>query len=245
MALSASTGALAKCLPMAGLQPGIIRAALPAEGSVRLTYLGHSSFLIETPGGVTAVTDYNGVNRPPLPPDIVTMNNAHGTHYTDFIRPEIDEVLRGWDPAGGMASHDLVFDDLRVWNVPTNVRQGTGTRYNGNSIFVFEAGGLCIAHLGHLHHVLTETHLADLGEIDVLLVPVDGGLTMAQEYMLQVIEQIDPTVVVPMHYFTLGSLDRFLALIRDRYDPVLLDEPSVVLSRLTLPYRKVLVLPGQ
>ncbi len=243
LAVTASTGAIAKCLPMAGLQPGIILAALPAEGSVRLTYLGHSSFLIETPGGVSAVTDYNGVNRPPTPPDIVTMNNAHSTHYTDFVRPEIDEVLRGWDPAGGMAAHDLIVEDLRVWNVPTNVRQGTGTRYNGNSIFVFEAGGLCIAHLGHLHHVLTEVHLAELGEIDVLLVPVDGGMTMAQEYMLEVIDQIDPDVVVPMHFFTLGSLDRFLRLIQDRYDPVIVDEPSVVLSRLTLPYRKVLVLP--
>ncbi len=243
--MATSFGAVAKCLPMAGLQPGIIRAALPAEGSVRLTYLGHSSFLIETPGGVTAVTDYNGVNRPPTPPDVVTMNNAHGTHFTDFIRPEIDEVLRGWDPAGGMAVHDLTVDDLRIWNVPTNVRQGGGTRYNGNSIFVFEAGGLCIAHLGHLHHVLTEVHLAELGEIDVLLVPVDGGLTMAQEYMLQVIDQIGPTVVVPMHFLTYGSLERFLGLIRDRYDPVFFEEPVVVLSRPNLPYRKVLVLPGR
>ena len=243
--MAGNAGAAAKCLPMAGLAPGIIRAALPGEGSVRLTYLGHSSFLIETPGGVTAVTDYNGVNRPPVPPQIVTMNNAHGTHFTDFIRPEIQEVLRGWDPDGGMAAHDLILRDLRVWNVPTNVRQGAGTRYNGNSIFVFEAGGLCIAHLGHLHHVLTDVHLAELGEIDVLLVPVDGGMTMAQEYMLEVIDQIDAPLVIPMHFFTFGSLDRFLFLIRDRYDTVIAEEPSVVLSRLNLPYRKVLVLPGR
>lgn len=244
LVLAASPGAAAKCLPIAGLQPGVIRAALPAEGSVRLTYLGHSSFLIETPGGVTAVTDYNGVNRPPRPPDIVTMNNAHGTHYTDFIRPEIRHVLRGWDPGGGLASHDLIERDLRVWNVPTNVRQGAGTRYNGNSIFVFEAGGLCIAHLGHLHHVLTDTHLAELGQIDVLLVPVDGGLTMSHAYMLEVIAQIDPPVVIPMHVFAPGSLNRFLSLIAGRYDPIMADEPSVLLSRLTLPYRKVLVFPG-
>ncbi len=245
LAVAASTGAAAKCLPIAGLPSGIIRAASPAEGSVRLTFLGHSSFLIETPGGVTAVTDYNGVNRPPGPSDIVTMNNAHGTHFTDFIRPEIDDVLRGWNPDGGMAVHDVVRRDLRVWNVPTNVRQGTGTRYNGNSIFVFEAGGLCIAHLGHLHHVLTEEHLAELGAIDVLLVPVDGGLTMAQEYMLEVIDQIGAPVVIPMHFFNPGSLERFLSLMRSRYEPIFTEEPSVVLSRLTLPYRKVLVLPGR
>lgn len=245
LAVAASTGAVAKCLPIAGLPPGIIHAALPAEGSVRLTFLGHSSFLIETPGGVSAVTDYNGVNRPPSAPNVVTMNNAHGTHFTDFIRPEIGDVLRGWNPDGGMAIHDVIHGDLRIWNVPTNVRQGGGTRYNGNSIFVFEAGGLCIAHLGHLHHVLTEVHLAELGAVDVLLVPVDGGLTMAQEYMMEVIEQIDAPVVIPMHYFAAGSLERFLFLIESRYDPVFMEEPSVVLSRLTLPYRKVLVLPGR
>ncbi len=236
--------AAAKYLPIAGLQPGIVRVAQPGDGTVRLTYLGHSSFLIETPGGATAVTDFNGVNRPAAPPDVVTMNNAHSSHYTDFIRPEIERVLRGWDPAGGMAVHDVTHRDLRIWNVPTNVRQGGGTRYNGNSIFVFEAAGLCIAHLGHLHHVLTDQHLAALGEVDVLLVPVDGGLTMAHGDMLQVIDQIRAPLVIPMHFVAFGSLQRFLTLIGDRYDVLVAEEPTVTLSRLTLPYRKVLVLPG-
>ena len=143
-----------------------------------------------------------------------------------------------------MAIHDHKIKDLRVWNLPTNVREFGNVRYNGNSIFVFEIADLCVAHLGHLHHLLTDEDLGVLGQIDVLLVPVDGGMTMAQEYMLEVIDQIDPAVVVPMHFFTYGSLQRFLALIRNRYEPILLEEPSIVLSRLTLPYRKVLVLPG-
>ncbi|MHC4816257.1 MAG: MBL fold metallo-hydrolase, partial [Planctomycetota bacterium] len=82
MLFGAPGAAYAKCLPIAGLERGFIKAALPAAGSVRLTYLGHSSFLIETPGGATVVTDYNGFIRPPAAPDIVTMNNAHETHYT-------------------------------------------------------------------------------------------------------------------------------------------------------------------
>ncbi|MGH6944206.1 MAG: MBL fold metallo-hydrolase, partial [Geminicoccaceae bacterium] len=149
--------ARAQCFPVAdrptGILPAALReAALPVAGSVRLTFLGHASFLIETAGGATAVTDYNGYIKPPRTPDIVTMNNAHATHYTDFVEPEIKHVLRGWDPDGGMASHDLTYRDLHVRNVPTNVRdQGGGVRYNGNSIFVFEVADLCIAHLGHLH----------------------------------------------------------------------------------------------
>jgi hypothetical protein len=76
----------AGCLPVASLAPPMLPAAFvlaeaPAAGTVRLTFLGHASFLIESPGGVAAVTDWNGINRPPFLPDIVTMNNAHPLHY--------------------------------------------------------------------------------------------------------------------------------------------------------------------
>ena len=243
MSFAVAGDALAKCLPIAGLQRGFIRAALPAAGSVRLTYLGHSSFLIETSHGASAVTDYNGAVRPPELPDIVTMNNAHTTHYTDYVEPGIKFALRGWDPGGGVAVHDLVHEDLSVWNVTTNVREFGGVRYNGNSIFVFEAADLCIAHLGHLHQVLSDEHLEELGLIDVLLVPVDGTYTLAQEIMLRVIDQIGAPVIIPMHYFGGSSLTRFLALVEGRYKVRFAETSSVILSRLGLPYRTVLVMP--
>src|SRR5918994_5055062 len=136
--------AMASCFPVAqvpaGIQPIALQpAALPDQGEVRLSFLGHSSFLIETPGGVSAITDYNGTVRASEAPDIVTMNNAHSTHYTDFVEPGVKHILRGWGEDGGMAVHDLTEGDLHVRNVPTNVREyGGGARYNGNSIFVFE-----------------------------------------------------------------------------------------------------------
>lgn len=242
--LGFSTGAAAKCLPIAGGEARFIPASLPAKGSVEITYVGHSSFLIETPEGASVVTDYNGVNRPEEPPSVVTMNNAHTTHYTDFPDPEIDLVLRGWDPAGGTAIHEETYRDLMIWNVPTNVRSYGGVRYNGNSIFIFKVAELCIAHLGHLHHVLSDKHLAELGLIDVLMVPVDGGFTLNQDEMFQVIQQISPSVVIPMHYFGGASLARFVALVGERYDVVYNETPNITLSRLNLPYRKLIVLPG-
>ena len=247
--LAWSGAALASCLPIAASPPEIVPAAfqttaLPAAGNVRLTFLGHSSFLIETPGAATVVTDYNGYVRAPEPPDVVTMNNAHSTHYTDYIEPEIEVVLRGWDPDGGVAEHDVTHRDLRIRNVPTNVRELGGARYNGNSIFVFEVASLCIAHLGHLHHVLTDVHLGELGMIDVLLVPVDGSYTMAQELMVEVIEQIRPPVIVPMHYFGSSTLRRFLGLIGERYEVDFREQPTITLSRDNLPYNQVIVLPG-
>ena len=236
--------AAAKCLPIAQNRAAVIPAALPQEGTVRLSFLGHSSFLIETAEGVTAVTDYNGYIPTPTTPDVVTMNNAHDTHYTDFPDKDIKLVLRGWDPKNGMAAHDHSLRDLRIWNVPTNVRDFAGVRYNGNSIFVFETADLCIAHLGHLHHVLSDVHLGELGVIDVLLVPVDGAFTMGQDLMVEVIRQIGAPVVIPMHYFDASTLRRFLLLMKGRYKIDVREEPTVVLSRLTLPYRTVLVLPG-
>ena len=190
------------------------------------------------------MTDFNGMILPPQTPDIVTMNNAHSTHFTDYVDPAVKHVLRGWDPKGGVALHDVTHLDMHVRNVPTNVRDFGGVRTNGNSIFVFEVADMCIAHLGHLHHVLTDVHLAELGMIDVLLVPVDGSFTMAQELMVEVIEQILPAVIIPMHYFGPSTLNRFLSLIGDRYEVELMQLPVVALSRPTLPYRKVLVLPG-
>src|SRR6516165_10665689 len=169
--------------------PVRLAAAVP-DGVVAITFLGHASFLIESPAGVRIVTDYNDAIRAPETPDIVTMNNAHPTHYSDSVDPGVKYVLRGWDPAGGVAHHQLEYRDVRVHNVPTNVREFGGTRYNGNSIFVFDTAGICIAHLGHLHHTLTATHLAELGSIDVVMVPVDGVWTLNQTDMIEVLRQI-------------------------------------------------------
>src|ERR1700760_880518 len=76
-------GARAGCSPIADAAPRAIRAAGGAD-AVSITFLGHASFLIESPGGVRVVTDYNGINVPVDPPDIATMNHAHSTHYTDY-----------------------------------------------------------------------------------------------------------------------------------------------------------------
>src|SRR5438477_7436054 len=96
--------------PTVSRQPLVWRAAL-APTEVDLTFLGHASFLIRSPEGVTAVTDFNGVHRPRFTPDIVTMNNAHSTHYTDHPDEGIKYVLRGWDPAGAMAVHNVTYKD--------------------------------------------------------------------------------------------------------------------------------------
>jgi L-ascorbate metabolism protein UlaG (beta-lactamase superfamily) len=222
------------------------RAAAQPEKSVAITFLGHASFLVESSEGVRIVTDYNDMVGAPVTPDIVTMNNAHPTHYSDATPPGVKYVLRGWDPAGGVAAHRLEYRDVRVHNVPTNLRELGATRYNGNSIFVFEVAELCIAHLGHLHHTLTETHLAELGAIDIVMVPVDGAWTLNQEDMFTVLQQIKPAIVIPMHVFTAATLDRFLARAAERYQVRRMTGPSILVSRADLPAEpEIRVLPGR
>lgn len=234
----------AGCFPVAQTPARLWQAALPAGAAVRLTFLGHSSFLIESAGGVTAVTDFNGYMRPPLTPDIVTMNNAHSTHFTPSPDPAIRHVLRGW-ARSGPAEHDLVIEDMRVRNVPTAVHGRSGEQALGNSMFVFEVADLCIAHLGHLHHALLPGQLAELGQIDVVLVPIDGAYTMSQKEMLEVLHQIGAPLAIPMHYFGPSVLGRFLELAGPRWQIEVNDAPEIVLARTLLPrHPTIMVLPG-
>jgi L-ascorbate metabolism protein UlaG (beta-lactamase superfamily) len=242
-----ASAAQAACTGVVAGRLGPIRlAAAVPEGAVSITFLGHASFLIESPGGVRIVTDYNDMIRAPATPDIVTMNNAHPTHYSEAVEPGVKYVLRGWDPAGGVASHRLEYRDVRVRNVPTNVREFGGTRYNGNSIFVFEVADLCIAHLGHLHHTLTGAHLAELGTIDVVMVPVDGAFTLNQDEMIEVLHQVSPKIAIPMHIFSQASLEKFLTRAGGLFAVRRETGPAIVLSRADLPQiAEILVLAGR
>jgi L-ascorbate metabolism protein UlaG (beta-lactamase superfamily) len=137
-----------------------------------------------------------------------------------------------------------------VWirNVTTNIRGGFGMsatiQRDMNSMFVFEVAGLCIAHLGHLHHPLTPDHLKALGRIDVILAPVDGRMTLNIDDMVGVLRDIGAPLVIPMHYFGQSTLARFVGRLEEHYAVELSDVSSVHLSRSTLPARPtVLILP--
>ena len=209
--------------------PAAFRVAQLKSDQVRITYVGHSTFLLESPRVVRIATDYNDYVRPPVLPDIVTMNHAHSTHYTDHPDPGIPHVLRGWaEERGKPVRHDVQVKDVRVRNVPTNIRDwGGGTERHGNSIFVFEIANLCIAHLGHLHHTLNQQQLNDIGRIDAVLVPVDGSYTLDLDGMVEVLEGLKAPLMIPMHYFSVFTLNRFLDRMREKFDVEFSDTPSI------------------
>ncbi len=226
--------------------PVVYRPAALEKNEVRLTFVGHSTFLIESPAGVKIATDYAGYSGGVLP-DVVTMNHAHESHYTDYPDPQIKYVLRGWNPNGGHAEHDLVVQDVHIRNVPTNIRRwyGGGTEEFGNSIFIFEVAGLCIGHLGHLHHELTDQQLGQIGQLDVVLAPVDGSYTLDLPGMVNVLKALHARLVIPMHYFGAGTLQRFLDGMSNDFEVRTNEAPTIVLSRAHMPDKpQILVLPG-
>lgn len=226
--------------------PATVRLAALNADQVRLSYIGHSTFVIESPQLVRIATDYNDYVRAPVLPDIVTMNHAHTTHYTDNLEPGIKYVLRGWAEDEKPARIDMTYKDVRVRNVPTNIRRWDGgTERHGNSIFIFELANLCIAHLGHLHHTLTQQQLNEIGRVDVVMVPVDGNFTLDLEGMVEVLHALKAPLMIPMHYFSAYTLDRFLQRVRQDWDVEIAEVPSTVVSKTSLPAKpKVLVLPG-
>jgi L-ascorbate metabolism protein UlaG (beta-lactamase superfamily) len=223
-----------------------MRPASLSPAEVRLTFVGHATWLIETASGVKIATDYNDYIRPPVLPDIATMNRAHTTHYSMFPDPAIKHVLRGWDPEGGIAKHDLTVGDVRVRNVATNIRDWSGGSIAyGNSIFIFEVAGMCIGHLGHLHHTLSEQQVAHVGQLDVVMVAVDGTYTMDIEGVLETLRILRARLILPMHYFNSYTLNRFLERIGADFPVERATEPTMVVSQATLPASpKIIVLPG-
>jgi len=233
------------CIAIADAAPGIEylhkaswRDPLPKH-TVRIHYVAHASFLIQTPGGLNAVTDYTGfIGNTGLVPDVVTMNHAHDTHWTADPDPAIPHVLKGWGAFGEGVEHHLNLGEMLVRNVSTDIRSAmTGVEPNGNSIFVFEVAGLCIGHLGHLHHMPNDQQFAALGRLDVVMAPVDGGYTMPLSDMVRVIERLRSSVVIPMHWFSGYSLNRFLEDIAQSFAVERPGTASIELSLRDLPSR--------
>jgi L-ascorbate metabolism protein UlaG (beta-lactamase superfamily) len=217
-------------------------AAAEANDQVKITFLGHATFFIETPGGVSIATDFSGVYPPPYPPTVATMNKAHPSHYTLNPDPAIKYVLHGWsDTPGEAAKVNMMVGDTLIRNVPTDIRSGYsgGVEPNGNSIFIFEVAGLCIGHLGHLHFELNDQQYAEIGRLDVVMVPVDGGLTMGSDSMSRVVKRLRSSIILPMHRFG-PVMDQFLALFGPDFDVEKSSGDTITVSLKTLPKKPLI-----
>jgi L-ascorbate metabolism protein UlaG (beta-lactamase superfamily) len=243
-----------ECLAMAHAPPRAtpvsLRGTAATADEVAITYAGHSTYYIDTPGGIRIATDYNGVYTTGRLPDVVTMNRAHGTHYTLYPDPRIPNVLHGWGEEGKPAQINRHIGDVLIRNVTTDIRRYFSDDSNaemirdGNSIFIFEVAGLCIGHLGHLHHKLDESHFAAIGRLDIVMVPIDGSYTMSLDGVSDITRRLRASVVLPMHRF-MTPLDDFMRRIGQQFTVDVRSERTLRISRESLPVvPTVIILDG-
>src|SRR6201995_5976580 len=215
-----------ECLAMANAPWRATPVSLRREAAaneVAITYGGHSTYYIDTPGGVRIATDWNGSYRMGRLPDVVTMHRAHSTHYTLFPDPRIPHVLHGWNDDGSPAGINERIGDVLIRDVPTDIRRyfmddSSGEMIkDGNSIFIFEVAGLCIGHLGHLHHKPDDSHFAAIGRLDIVMVPIDGAYTMSLDGVSEITRRLRASVVLPMHRFA-TPLDEFIYRIGQQFE---------------------------
>ncbi|HDN80193.1 MAG TPA: lactamase [Chloroflexi bacterium] len=166
---------------------------------MEITWYGHSCFRIRDKG-ISIVTDpYDesiGYSLPPLKADIVTVSHHHPGHSNWKKVKGKPKVLDGpgeYEVKGVFITGIATYHDRRK-----------GRDRGKNVVFLFEFDGMTICHLGDLGHILNETQVEALTNVDVLLIPVGGVSTLTASEAAEVIRLLEPSIVIPMHYRTKG-----------------------------------------
>jgi L-ascorbate metabolism protein UlaG (beta-lactamase superfamily) len=161
---------------------------------MEITWYGRACFRLKG-REATVITD-------PCPPstgfvagkhdvDLLTLSHEHADHaYTRSITAGLTLKRPG----------EYEFHDLLVTGIGSFHDAVGGQERGRNVIFSFEVDGVHIAHLGDLGHLLSEEQLTELGPIDVLLVPAGGVFTVTPAEAAEVVSQISPKIVIPMHF---------------------------------------------
>jgi L-ascorbate metabolism protein UlaG (beta-lactamase superfamily) len=211
--------------------------------AVTIQWLGHSSFLITTPGGTTAVTDPHAWHASPNPPDVLTISNEHPTHNQVRSVPSSARVLRGRTPEGAWMEVSMTIGDLAIKGLPSSGGNALEIPVQ-NTIFVFRTEGLCIVHLGNLRRPLNDEQRQRLGRPDVLMIPIDGQWTLSYEQVASTIAQLRPAIVLPMHYDFPEHARLFMQFIKDTVAVRTLGETTLKVTRAILPGASEVVVLG-
>lgn len=193
------------CHELEVVQAKLYRVATVSP-SVTIEWLGHSTFQITSSKGTRILTDPHGafdLPRPTQTQHIVTASHPHGPHSSVHMATGNPVILHGLTPSGeDWQKIATTIRDVSVYVVPAFHDKSQGMQRGKNAIFVFRVDDICIAHLGDLGHTLTPQQLKLLGKIDILLVPIAGGMyTVTAEEAREVTRQVNPKIAIPMHYW--------------------------------------------
>jgi L-ascorbate metabolism protein UlaG (beta-lactamase superfamily) len=196
-------------------------AQKPREESqtMKITWLGHASFLVESKDGTRVVTDpfeagsYDGaVGYSPINThaDVVTVSHEHADHNAVDAVSGAPEIVR--DPA------ERTVKGITIRGMATFHDESKGKDRGRNNIYVMDVDGVKVGHLGDLGHALSPDESAALGAVDVLLAPVGGYYTIGPEEAKKTAEALGARIIIPMHYktdalgFPIQPVDDFLKL---------------------------------
>lgn len=167
---------------------------------MKVRWLGHACFLIVSAEGVRIITDPyevgGGINYSPIneTADIVVVSHDHADHNNVSAVKGKPEVVKG---RGVKKVRGIDFKGVGVYHDETK-----GQQRGANVIFCFSVDGIKLCHLGDLGHDLTAEQAMDIGQVDVLLLPVGGFYTIDANTAGRVGDRLKPKVIIPMHFKT-------------------------------------------
>ncbi len=200
---------------------------------MEIIWLGHSCFRIKGRQATVITDPYSpslGYSLAKPKADIVTVSHQHEGHsYVPGVEGDPKPVL-------GPGEYEI--GGVLIIGVATFHDSVRGAQRGKNTVYVMEVDEVAVCHLGDLGHVLTAEQVEELGDVDILLLPVGGVSTINAPTAAEVVRQLDPKVVVPMHYKTpalkweLEPAERFLKEIGARQDS---SQPKLSFTRTSLP----------
>jgi len=180
---------------------------------MKIRWLGHAAFLITADDGTRIITDPYGkfpdFNYAPIegPADILVVSHKHGDHFGAKVKGNPKVVSGG----GKKKEKGIEFNGIEVYHDTSK-----GSQRGSNTIFCFIVNGVKLCHLGDLGHLLSGPEIAEIGQVDVLMIPVGGFYTIDAATATKICDQIKPSVIIPMHYrndkcaFPISEVDDFL-----------------------------------
>ena len=181
---------------------------------MKIKWLGHACFLINSGGGLRVITDPyavgGGIDYSPIKEiaDVVVVSHDHGDHNNVSAVQGKPEVVKG--------SGTKIAKGIRFKGVATSHDASQGQQRGTNTVFCFTIDDIELCHLGDLGHLLSPGQVADIGVVDILFVPVGGFFTIDAPVASQVCDQLKPKIVIPMHFKTpkcaypIAGVDDFL-----------------------------------
>ena len=164
---------------------------------MEIKYLGHSSFLIRTKTARIVTDPFDakmvGLKFPRVEADIVTISHHHKDH--DGGLSQIDGNPTVFDWPGQFEKNGV-----RIWGYRTFHDKAEGKERGENIMYKFEADGISVLHCGDLGLVPENAFLDEVGDVDVIFVPVGGYYTIDAQEAIEVVKKAEPSIVIPMHY---------------------------------------------